>query len=147
MTGTNHVLTGIAIAVTIKNPIAAPFVAFLSHFALDMVPHFGHPSIDPGSKHFVFRNLVLFLVIDACFCFTALFWALLSWPSLWLTIILSTGFATLPDFMWIAHYGYKVNSWFFDFAKRIQVYEKPPGLVIEVIFAILIITLLISHTI
>lgn len=147
MTGTNHVLTGIAIAVVVKNPIIAPLVAFVSHFALDMIPHFGHPSIDPKSKTFKLNNLLLFLGVDGVGCLAALVLALVGYPSLTLVILLSVAFSTLPDFLWILHYWGGVNGWFFAFAQKIQRYEKPLGLVVEIPFAILIAILLISHTI
>ncbi|OGZ58150.1 MAG: hypothetical protein A3B96_02760 [Candidatus Spechtbacteria bacterium RIFCSPHIGHO2_02_FULL_43_15b] len=39
MTLAPHILVGAAIAANISNPIAGLFLAFLSHFALDRIPH------------------------------------------------------------------------------------------------------------
>src|SRR3990167_2352233 len=43
MTATNHTLTGAVIALTLKNPALAVPLAFVSHFVLDAIPHFGVP--------------------------------------------------------------------------------------------------------
>ncbi len=40
---TNHILAGALIGLTIKQPGVAIIVACLSHFAMDVVPHFGYP--------------------------------------------------------------------------------------------------------
>jgi hypothetical protein len=41
MTGFNHGMAGAVIALTVKQPVLAVPLAFLSHFATDMIPHFG----------------------------------------------------------------------------------------------------------
>ena len=41
MTATNHVVTGIAIVALVPNPAISLPLAFLAHFALDALPHFG----------------------------------------------------------------------------------------------------------
>lgn len=45
MTATNHALTGAAIAMLIKRPELAIPMAFLSHFALDAIPHYNPPAM------------------------------------------------------------------------------------------------------
>jgi hypothetical protein len=40
MTATNHVLTGAVVALAVKQPLLAIPLAFLSHFAIDLIPHF-----------------------------------------------------------------------------------------------------------
>ena len=41
MTASNHLLTGAAIAVAVRQPFLAIPLAFVSHFVLDAIPHFG----------------------------------------------------------------------------------------------------------
>lgn len=43
MTAINHSLTGILIATVVDRPAIALPLAFLSHFFLDILPHFGEP--------------------------------------------------------------------------------------------------------
>lgn len=45
MTITNHFATGALIAYAIKQPYLAFPIAFASHFALDVLPHYGAPEI------------------------------------------------------------------------------------------------------
>lgn len=49
MTGTNHGMTGAAIALLIKEPALAVPLSFASHFACDAIPHYG---LAPGAKLF-----------------------------------------------------------------------------------------------
>lgn len=46
MTATNHMMTGALIAAVVRRPELAIPLAFLSHFALDAVPHFGFEEDD-----------------------------------------------------------------------------------------------------
>lgn len=95
MTATNHALTGATIALAVKRPELAIPLAFLSHFALDAIPHFGVP---PGK--FVLRKYYKFLVGDfvallamtvvLAVLFTSKFWIILSCMAV----------AAGPDFMW-----------------------------------------------
>lgn len=41
MTGTNHSIVGALIGITVGMPIVAIPIAFMSHFLLDAMPHFG----------------------------------------------------------------------------------------------------------
>src|SRR5438270_5495542 len=43
MTATNHAITGAAIALAVKKPELAIPLAFISHFALDAIPHYNPP--------------------------------------------------------------------------------------------------------
>lgn len=71
MTATNHMLTGALIAVTVQRPELAIPLAFVSHFALDAIPHFGFEEDDVvvrnGMK--LFRTV---MSIDIAACISAL---------------------------------------------------------------------------
>lgn len=129
MTGYNHVATGVIVAVIIKNPVAVIPVAFVSHFVLDALPHFGrHPRFKAWNSNFLYL-----LAVDAALCFAVYFFALYKWPDLRVAITLGAFFAALPDFMWLI-YGKKTlpKNWFYKFSKWIQWGERPWGMVIEI---------------
>ncbi len=63
MTATNHAVTGAIIGLTVANPVAAVVAALLSHFILDMIPHFG--SDEDFISTMKFRVM---LVVDALLC-------------------------------------------------------------------------------
>ncbi|HEX4662227.1 MAG TPA: hypothetical protein VH144_01300 [Candidatus Saccharimonadales bacterium] len=131
MTGFNHVLTGIAIAITVRHPVAAPILAFISHFVLDSIPHFGDEEFQPWSK-----KLRRLLVVDAILCTTFLAVSIWLFPSLWWLLALCAFMATLPDWLWILHFGFGVKNWFFTFHKKIQWRERPWGVYVEIPFMI-----------
>jgi hypothetical protein len=59
MTGANHIATGALIGATFSAPIVVP-LAFVSHFVMDALPHFGNKGFSRRSKRFI-----LVLTIDA----------------------------------------------------------------------------------
>lgn len=138
MTGFNHVLTGVAIAAVIQQPIVAPAAALLSHFVLDSLPHFGnHPTITPWKKPFL-----VYLVFDALLSLSALGLGLLLFPELAWLVFICASLAFAPDWLWPLHFLMGKNNWFFDFHKRIQWGERPWGYWIEAPFTLGMVTLL-----
>ena len=143
MTGFNHVLVGVTIAVAVQQPILAPILAFGSHFVLDALPHYWNDTYVPWNKKFI-----RLLSIDAALCFAVLAFAIWLFPHLWWLLALCAFMATLPDWLWILHFGLNKQHWFFTFHKKIQWAEKPWGLWIEVPFGCLmtlILVLLAKH--
>lgn len=134
MTGINHVLTGVAIGAAIQEPILVIPLALASHFALDMLPHFGnHPVYKWGHRHFW-----KILAVDSLLSIGAIVAAIIVAPSLAWPIILGGIFAALPDFLWVDFFGRgNRNHWFHKFHKKIQWYEHPPGAIVEVVFLML----------
>ena len=64
---TNHVLAGSLIGIGIKEPTLAITLAFVSHFVMDALPHFGYPGrkgypvvldLKPEQVMAIFRQLV-----------------------------------------------------------------------------------------
>lgn len=140
MTGFNHVLVGVSIAIVVRNPILAPIAAFLSHFVLDSLPHFGrHKAYKTWSKAFL-----KLLSLDAFLCFGVLALAVILHPDQWLLISVCAFMATLPDWLWNAKYILHVDNWFFRFHSWIQWGERPWGFWIEVPFAMLMTVFLIT---
>lgn len=144
MTATNHALTGALVATVVKQPWLAVPLAFASHFVCDAIPHFGANLKFPG------RAMYTWLVIDG---FTALFFAIfLIYKGVENPVLLAIcGFVAMsPDLAWL-YYGLKgqlskLKSYdpISKFHSKIQLYQKPPGLVIEFIWAFLMVTLIIK---
>lgn len=123
MLGFNHVLAGSIIAVITPAPLV-PFVAFASHFVLDMFPHFGRSeTVYPYTTPFK-----VWLVIDAILSFASLGLAIWLFPSQWLIISIGAFFSASPDFLWLLrNHGPKWMDRFLDWAERIQWGERPYG--------------------
>lgn len=137
MTGFNHVLAGVTIAVTVQQPVLAPLLALASHFVLDAIPHFGHPRFETWG-----RDLHRLILFDGAMCLTVLTISLMLFPHLQALIILCAGMAILPDLLWLFYYKYDLRHKFFEFHQGIQRYEKPLGAITEVVFLIGAATLL-----
>lgn len=136
MTGFNHTLAGSIIAVLVPAPLV-PLVAFVSHFVLDALPHFGrHPKITTINGK-LSRNFKRLLVLDAILCFAALFFAWWLFPNKWLIITVGAFFSALPDFLWLLQPRAKsrLARAFFRFATIIQWGERPWGWVLEIVYA------------
>lgn len=140
MTGFNHVLTGVTIAVAVQQPLIAPLCALASHFVLDMVPHFGGT---PWSEIWG-KKLLALVIADTMLCFTFIGLGIAFFPQYSTLIFICALAAILPDLLWIAHYKYGVEHQFFIFHKAIQRYERPWGAYVEGAFCILLLSLLVA---
>lgn len=136
MTATNHMLTGGVIAVAVKQPALVIPLAFASHFVLDALPHFGHTSgnvFEKGSHVF----MKLSLLMDAAASIVVLVWlgTLNSRLPLLASIIAYT-----PDITWLPRLFKDIRghtwqgNWFTRFHQRIQRYEYPWAVTVELIW-------------
>lgn len=138
MIGLNHALTGAAIGLVVQRPLLVVPLAFLSHFLLDILPHFGgHPAYTWGHKHFskiiVSDGIVTALVIG---------FILFAVPQLALPVILGVVFAMIPDALLVPYYlSGKKPHWFHDFHLKIQWFERPSGALVELTYLILTVPL------
>ena len=149
MTGLNHAVTGALVAVAIKQPAIALPAAFLSHFAIDMLPHWDYKI--PGLARM--RRLVIGIDFLASFWLIFLVSILLP-ESGWLA--LAGGFlAIVPDAMWLPYILHGVQSpahknTLLHIARRfhlkIQWSETSIGLAVEAAWFVLMLTLLIKVT-
>lgn len=148
MRAINHAITGAIIGVTIDQPLVAIPLAFVSHFALDAVPHEG----GDGRKKPLPLNGRIFrgtLLADALACGLLVVYLALAGASV-LSMICAF-VATSPDLMWLgmflkaqkgkshAHPQYA----FARFHAWIQWYQRPPGIIIEVMYFFLSMTVLV----
>jgi hypothetical protein len=149
MRAINHALTGAVIGLSVSDPVIAMPVAFLSHFALDGLPHFGERKKDHGSKNF--RDL---LILDALLCFGLVLLLAIWQPKHWLLAGSCAFLATSPDFMWVGKYlraraGRKehvAKNVVIRFHGKIQWFERPIGLFVELAWAPAMVLLLVDLT-
>jgi hypothetical protein len=150
MTGTNHYLTGVAIAIVFRNPLLAAPMAFASHFALDVLPHFGLPFND--EKEWKVRKVwqLRASVVDTLALTLAVVLTLQQYPVWYMFIGIV---AMSPDVAWIYRYVIKerfgtlkpgpahaFNIWHYSIKKL----ERWWGAFVEVPFAITLFILLFA---
>lgn len=134
MTATSHAVTGAAIATLVRQPMLALPLSFMSHFACDMVPHFGFDS-KFGSKS-MFWRLGIDGVVAVCI---AIVLVLSGVTNPWFLAL--AGFVAMsPDLMWLYH-GLKKHSpadygVFSRTHSDIQLFEKPVGILIEIAWVV-----------
>lgn len=135
MQALNHVAFGTLLAVTLKQPALVVPIALASHFAMDVLPHYGEDSKAPrGSAPYHFRILIDGL---ASLIFVGVFSS--RFPEYSGVIMLGALFAVFPDFFWpLALYIKRSNPiWkFLRFHKQIQKFESPKGIYNEVVWFI-----------
>lgn len=96
MTATNHVATGMVIGSIISLPIISLPLAFLSHFALDSLPHF-----DADDKGHTTGRFLYTLVADMAVAASILLSTSIIQPNAWPLMITSGVVAASPDLMWL----------------------------------------------
>ncbi len=136
MTGINHVLTGALLVSSVSEPAIALPVAFVSHFVLDMMPHFG---VDKDNPHRVLDRIWL---IDAVAITGFLLLLFLSDVQNKLLILAGGAVALSPDFVWVYRFvvmerfgkkpPVKVRGKFNHMHASIQTREFRRGLIVEV---------------
>jgi len=148
MTATNHIVTGALIATALHNPLVAVPVAFLSHFAMDCLPHF-------GKKTYKTVEFVQLLVADVFLASVLLLILIIARPDHWLLLIACGIVAASPDLMWIAKFIHKVKTGeafpkpkylITRFHHFIQWGERPWGMAIELPWFAIFLTLLAIRT-
>lgn len=138
MIALNHMLTGTAIAIAVKQPALVVPLAFLSHFVLDSTPHFGGmPFYEYGHRLFPYA-----MAADGILSITAVATVMWLAPDMAFIIGIGAFFAILPDILWLGHYVLKWQHWFFRFHQRIQWFERPPGIIVEASYTVFISTVI-----
>ena len=137
MTATNHALTGAVIGLSISNPLVAIPIAFLSHFVLDAIPHYGPREVNIGNdsfRHYLMADVSLCVLLVAILIFTH--------PAGWALAPGCAFVATSPDLMWLNDFlraqggrqsvSRKARCWLVRFHVFIQWFERPIGGAVEV---------------
>jgi len=102
---TPHTAAGIAIGAAIPNPIISVPLAFLSHFGLDLVPHWDDVGLAEVARlgrlpRRAFRIILLDGLIALSFLLYFLYWAMPDY-GIGITIFASAFAANLPDMFYI----------------------------------------------
>lgn len=148
MTATNHAVTGAVIAAGLKRPELAIPLAFISHFVIDMIPHFEARDLPPNfSKLFIAADVlisVIWIILLTVF-------ASVEVPA-WLIFVCSA-VAVSPDFMWVFRYLRikDLDKVFTEPMSRIarlhlniQFSETLKGIMVEAVWLALMVSLLIK---
>ncbi|HVX58584.1 MAG TPA: hypothetical protein VG964_02505 [Candidatus Saccharimonadales bacterium] len=138
MTATNHSLTGAVVALAISQPLLAVPLALLSHFAVDVIPHF-----DMGaSKSGLFKKIASVDTVAAAIFTLGLPFLLNNHRSAW-QIFACMLVAMSPDFIWGWRYFRfrslegvinEPMSLFSAVHKKIQWSETPKGIYVEAVW-------------
>ncbi len=100
MNVSNHAATGAVIALVVKEPAIALPLAFVSHFCLDALPHFGYPG-NGGFNGMLKHRLTYFMLP---FEFAAWIFLIVLLHSQPLTIIAAALVAVSPDLVSLYRY-------------------------------------------
>lgn len=132
MTGFNHVLTGMVLAVTIQQPLLAPVAALCSHFIADALPHFG------GVEWFESwgKRMLALVIIDGVLSLIFLAVGFALFPEHRVLLAVCAAAATAPDWLWLLYYKFGARHKFFDWHQAIQRYERPWGAYVELCVAV-----------
>jgi hypothetical protein len=145
MTATNHALTGSVIALSFKKPELAIPLAFLSHFVLDAIPHFGFDESEgvfvrnktPMFKAVVSIDVVLFVILTVTLPLITWFSNSNALP--WVVFVCMFA-AYVPDFVWAYRFilEWRTKKWkpvgrLTRFHQKIQ-FELEGGLHVEFIW-------------
>ena len=143
MIGLNHVLTGTTIALIVKQPLLAAPLAFLSHFFLDITPHFGGTAAyEFGHKWFPY-----IMAADAIISAGAILLICSLVPSMAAIIVLCVLCAILPDVLLLHYYTHgRPQSWFHRAHLGMQWFERPPGAIVEASYLVLVVSVIFAVT-
>lgn len=141
MTATNHILTGALIGGLVKQPYLALPLALVSHYVLDVLPHFG---VSEDEK-LIFRKV---LIADTFLAFVILLWLAFTGLPQPVLLVACGIVAASPDLLWLPYFiaelrgKMKPFGWYSRIAKKIQWAERPWGMVIEVAWGLGMIVLI-----
>lgn len=149
VTITNHILAGSLIGLNIKEPVLAIALSFVSHFVMDMLPHFGYP----GNKGYpeVLKHKLSYVI--GILTFLSTLWVIFILVSNNSYFPLFCGFvATSPDIAgWYNYIAYEKKGQFakgllklfqVQFHRGIQKFERPWGIYVEIVVFIVLLTVL-----
>ena len=135
MTAINHALSGSIIGLVVSNPTLALLLAFISHYFLDIIPHFG---VKEDNDAFIkSKKFKIFLTFDIALCVLLALTIFIIKPKDYLIVILCAFLATSPDLVNLKKFillnqnkKYKASK-LYRFSAYIQWFERPIGLIVE----------------
>jgi len=136
---TPHALVGIVIATAIPNPLLSLPLAFLSHFGVDMLPHWNwEPDARPLSLLGIVLDLILLEILTCYLAFQS--------PLKW-NLVAGAFFAILPDLLEAPYIFFGINNKMINklcnFQRRIQ-NRAPvlPGIITQLLLSALCLLIL-----
>jgi len=132
---TPHIAVGIALGATLPNPVISVPLAFLSHFALDMVPHWDDlglgdfKDVSQPLKNHSFQLILLDGLLSLSLLLFFLYWAMPDY-GVGITIAACAAAAALPDLFYLPlifsrkRWGWVV--WLARMQARVQVNSRAP---------------------
>lgn len=139
MTVTNHLLAGAIIASVIKEPLLTLPLAFVSHFVMDALPHFGYAG-NKGYSEALKHTLSYWVGIISTVTVIGVIIFLVA-RGLWLELAAGL-IAVSPDLVGLYNYArYErhskepsrfIRAFHLQFHRAIQRYERPWGIYVEV---------------
>jgi hypothetical protein len=143
MLALNHALFGSIIAVTLKQPALVVPAAAASHFALDVLPHFGN------SESFGRHSKSYYRVIkaDGIATIATGLCLIVLWPQMGKIIFLGGFSAIAPDLLWPLAAKTKPDSLlgkYFRLHKAIQLSETRKGIIFEIAWLGVFLSALVS---
>ena len=134
-------LAGAVVATGVQQPLLIVPLALISHFVLDMVPHFGVHENDHAkrNKHPLF-HFILAVDIAMAAALLVMLPSILSGAIDRWVLLLGMVLAWIPDAVWIRHFVHSrrgqelAKGWLTTFHEKIQWFERPPGIVVEILW-------------
>lgn len=150
MRAINHALTGTVIGLSVANPMAAVLLSFVSHYVCDVLPHFGVPNNEAWLRK---RSFKVVLLADTLLCLAVVVVLAATKPRHWLLAAICAFVAASPDLASIPRFNfaqktakeYKATNWYFKFAFNIQWFERPIGAVVEVAWAVAMVSIIAAY--
>ncbi|MBI2022021.1 hypothetical protein HYS93_04065 [Candidatus Daviesbacteria bacterium] len=149
---TNHVLAGSLIGLTVKEPSLAIILSLSSHFVMDALPQFGYPG--RGGYPEVLKHKLSYIVGVITFLSTLLIVLFLVTSNMWFALICGI-VAASPDILgWYNYVAYEkkglsanglLKLLHVQFHRRIQRFERPWGIYIEVIVFVILLLMLLGR--
>ncbi len=142
MTATNHALTGAVIGLAVGNAWLVIPAAFVSHFALDALPHFGVRGSE--AKWLRSKRFRALLILDMTACLALVLALFLNGGQHWFLAAACAFTATTPDLFWIERLIKALKKRpllkeyknpFKQLHSKIQWFALPPGLIVEGVWA------------
>ncbi len=147
MTVVNHAALGAVIAMTLKEPVLVLPFSLISHYALDVLPHFGYPGGGGFGEAFKHRLTYFYGLLDFA---ASILLIILIWGTGWL-VYLAAFLAVMPDIFHIYRYFFRERKGLSKpnegnilsrFHHNIQWGHRPWGILVEILMAIALISLI-----
>lgn len=135
-------LAGAVVATGIQQPLLIVPLALASHFLLDMLPHFGVHEHDSAkrNRHPLFRYILVIDLALVASLLALLPFVLKGMVSSWV-LLLGMVLAWIPDALWVGHFVKHKKTGLMPalgkigrFHQKIQWFERPLGIIMEILF-------------